>query len=245
MAAGRARRVMPGDPNSACWPLAVSARVPASSLICCRISTARACRAAAGSGGSSAPAGPPACRRARYAFALNAPGSGRPPVFTGAERAEAVALACALPAETGVPLSKWSCPELARELAARCQVAASASTVRRWLAGDALKPWQRRSWISVRDADFALKAARVLDLYARRSGFAVRQGFSCRLPRARRHKARGLAETPRAKCSRSGMSAHCACRARSDARDSWVAVDRAEILAGPGGVTGSVRRRSA
>ncbi len=92
--------------------------------------------------------------------------SGRPPVFTAAGRAEAVALACALPAESGVPLSRWSCPELARELAARCQVAASASTIRRWLAGDALKPWQHRSWISARDPDFAVKAARVLDLYA-------------------------------------------------------------------------------
>jgi len=96
----------------------------------------------------------------------DAPRSGRPPVFTATDRAEAVALACALPAESGVPLSRWSCPELARELAARCQVAASASTIRRWLAGDALKPWQHRSWISVRDPEFSVKAARVLDLYA-------------------------------------------------------------------------------
>ncbi len=96
----------------------------------------------------------------------DAPRSGRPPVFTAADRAEVVALACALPAESGVPLSKWNCPELARELAARCQIAASASTIRRWLAGDALKPWQHRSWISVRDPGFAVKAARVLDLYA-------------------------------------------------------------------------------
>src|ERR1022692_3655539 len=96
----------------------------------------------------------------------DAPRSGRPPVFTAADRAEVVALACALPAESGVPLSRWSCPELARELAARCQVASSASTIRRWLAGDALKPWQHRSWISVRDPEFAARAARVLDLYA-------------------------------------------------------------------------------
>jgi transposase len=96
----------------------------------------------------------------------DAPRSGRPRVFTAADRAEAVALACALPAESGAPLSRWSCPELARELAARCQIAASASTIRRWLAGDALKPWQHRSWISVRDPGFAAKAARVLDLYA-------------------------------------------------------------------------------
>jgi transposase len=102
----------------------------------------------------------------RLAGLKDAPRSGRPPMFTAADRAGAVALACALPAESGVPLSKWSCLELARELAARCQVAASASTIRRWLAGDALKPWQHRSWISVRDPGFAAKAARVLDLYA-------------------------------------------------------------------------------
>jgi transposase-like protein len=102
----------------------------------------------------------------RLAGLKDAPRSGRPPVFTAADRAETIALACALPAETGVPLSRWSCPDLARELAARCQVAASASTVGRWLAGDAIKPWQHRSWISVRDPEFAAGAARVLDLYA-------------------------------------------------------------------------------
>jgi transposase len=91
---------------------------------------------------------------------------GRPPMFTPVDRAQVVALACALPAETGVPLSRWSCPELARELAVRCQIAASVSTVRRWLAEDALKPWQHRSWIFPRDPDFAVKGARVLDLYA-------------------------------------------------------------------------------
>ncbi|MDP9318576.1 MAG: IS630 family transposase [Actinomycetota bacterium] len=109
--------------------------------------------------------------RARYATrrltgGKDAPRSGRPPLYTPADKAEVVALACALPAESDVPLSRWSCPELARELAQRCQVTASVSTVRRWLDQDALKPWQHRSWISVRDPDFAVKAARVLDLYA-------------------------------------------------------------------------------
>jgi transposase len=103
----------------------------------------------------------------RLAGLADAPRSGRPPVFAAADRAEAVALACALPAESGVPLSRWSGPDLARELAARRGIAASASTVRRWLARDVLKPWQHRSWISVRDPQFAAKAARVLDLYAR------------------------------------------------------------------------------
>jgi transposase len=109
--------------------------------------------------------------RSRFAIGrlpglADAPRSGRPPVFTAADRAEVIALACTLPAESGVPLSKWSGPDLARELAARCGIAVSASTIRRWLAGDALKPWQHRSWISVRDPEFAARAARVLDLYA-------------------------------------------------------------------------------
>ena len=91
---------------------------------------------------------------ARLAGLRDAPRSGRPPVFTAADRAEAVALACALPAESGVPLSRWSCPELARELATRCQVAASASSIRRILAADVLKPWQHQSWIFIRDPAF-------------------------------------------------------------------------------------------
>ncbi|MDJ0375317.1 hypothetical protein QMK19_38400 [Streptomyces sp. H10-C2] len=41
----------------------------------------------------------------------------------------------------------------------------SASTVRRWLTQDALKPWQHRSWIFIRDPDFRTKAAHVLDPY--------------------------------------------------------------------------------
>ena len=103
----------------------------------------------------------------RLAGLTDAPRSGRPPVFTAADRAEVIALACALPAESGVPLSRWSGPDLAREVAVRCQLAVSASTIRRWLAGDTLKPWQHRSWISVRDPQFAARAAPVLDLYAR------------------------------------------------------------------------------
>ncbi len=96
------------------------------------------------------------------------PRSGRPRGFSAAQVAEVKALACQLPAETGTALARWSCPELAREAARRGIVGAvSASSVRRWLAADALKPWQHRSWIFPRDPDFAVKAARVLDLYER------------------------------------------------------------------------------
>jgi transposase len=95
--------------------------------------------------------------------------SGRPPRITLLQRAQITAMACQLPAETGVPLSRWSSGELAREAVARGLAAAiSASTVRRILAQNTLKPWQHQSWIFIRDPDFAAKAARVLDLYARR-----------------------------------------------------------------------------
>lgn len=84
--------------------------------------------------------------------------SGRPARFTPVQVAGAKALACQLPAETGVPLSRWSCPELAAELTARgITETVSASTVRRWLREDALKPWQYRSWIFIRDPDFRAK----------------------------------------------------------------------------------------
>jgi hypothetical protein len=45
--------------------------------------------------------------------------------------------------------------------------AISASTIRRILTTDTLKPWQHQSWIFIRDPNFATKAGRVLDLYAR------------------------------------------------------------------------------
>jgi transposase len=94
--------------------------------------------------------------------------SGRPKHFSALVVAEVKALACELPATTGVPLSKWSCAELARELVDRHVVdAISADTVWRILTGDAIKPWLHRSWIFPRAGDFAVKAAVVLDLYAR------------------------------------------------------------------------------
>jgi len=45
---------------------------------------------------------------------------------------------------------------------------ASASTIARWLAEDAIRPWQHRSWIFPRDPRFLDKAGPVLDLYERR-----------------------------------------------------------------------------
>jgi len=82
--------------------------------------------------------------------------------------AEVKALACELPATQGLPLSRFSRTELHRLVVERGLSEASASTIWRWLHDDALKPWQQRSWIFVRDPAFAEKAGRVLDLYQRR-----------------------------------------------------------------------------
>ena len=95
--------------------------------------------------------------------------SGRPATFTPVQVAQVKALACSPPGDTGVPLARWSAAELASE-AVRLGLAdqISPATVGRWLAADAIKPWQHRSSIFPRDPDFETKAARVLDLYARR-----------------------------------------------------------------------------
>jgi hypothetical protein len=76
-------------------------------------------------------------------------------------------MACSLPAEHGVPLSRWSSAELAREAVTReiCEQI-SGVTVWRWLSQDAIKPWQHRSWIFPRDPLFAERAGPILDLYA-------------------------------------------------------------------------------
>jgi hypothetical protein len=79
------------------------------------------------------------------------------------------ALACELPATRGLPLSRFSRADIVREAQA-CGIVAhlSGTTVWRWLHEDAIRPWQHRTWIFPRDPQFALKAGRILDLYARR-----------------------------------------------------------------------------
>ena len=78
------------------------------------------------------------------------------------------ALACELPATRGLPLSRFSCADIVRE-AQQCGIVAriSDTTVWRWLHEDAIRPWQHRTWIFPRAPDFALKAGRILDLYAK------------------------------------------------------------------------------
>jgi transposase len=97
---------------------------------------------------------------------VDLPRSGRPRRISALERAAVVALACQLPAATGVPLARWSGPELAAEITkAGLASPISPSSVLRILAEHPIKPWQYQSWIYPRDPDFAAKATVILDLY--------------------------------------------------------------------------------
>jgi transposase len=95
------------------------------------------------------------------------PRPGRPRRISEADRAAVVALACQLPAETGVPLSRWTGPELRREAEERglVSVAVSESSLLRILAENPVKPWRHQSWITPRDPAFEAKASVILDLY--------------------------------------------------------------------------------
>jgi transposase len=103
----------------------------------------------------------------RMAGLKDLPRPGRPRLIPEADRAAVVALACQLPADTGVPLARWTGPELAAELAARGLASGpvSASSVLRILAENPVKPWRYQSWIFPRDPDFEAKATVILDLY--------------------------------------------------------------------------------
>jgi len=86
-------------------------------------------------------------------------------VFPPEEVAQVKAVACSLPRSQGVPLSRFSRAELHRLVVERGVTGASAATIARWLAEDALKPWQHRSWIFPTDPAFLDKAGPILDLY--------------------------------------------------------------------------------
>lgn len=76
-------------------------------------------------------------------------------------------MACSLPREQGLPLSRHSSASIARQLKERGHVAKiSPATVRRWLCGDKIKPWRFALWQHISDpASFLARARPVLRLY--------------------------------------------------------------------------------
>src|SRR5213594_2481232 len=98
----------------------------------------------------------------------NVPDRVAPGLFPPELVVQVKALACELPAQHEVPLSRWSLDELTRHVCQSGLVAQlGRTTLWRWLHEDAIRPWQHRCWIFPRDPDFAAKAGRMLDLYQR------------------------------------------------------------------------------
>jgi len=92
--------------------------------------------------------------------------AGGPAPFPPQVVAQIKAVACELPSEHDVPLSRFSCADLVQEVIARGVVTAiSRATLWRCLDEDAIRPWSHRCWIFPRDPRFAEKGSRVLDLY--------------------------------------------------------------------------------
>lgn len=88
------------------------------------------------------------------------------PLFPPEVVMEVKALACQMPKDLGLPFSRLTHEEIAREAVARGIVASiSGTTVWRWLSADAIRPWCYRSWLWPRDPRFEEKAGPVLDLY--------------------------------------------------------------------------------
>jgi hypothetical protein len=89
-----------------------------------------------------------------------------PGLFPPQVEAEVKAVACALPKELGLPLSRLSSGDIYRAMLERGFLfGPSVSTIWRWLKNDPLKPWQYRMWIFSTAPQFRAKAERVLNLY--------------------------------------------------------------------------------
>jgi DDE superfamily endonuclease/homeodomain-containing protein len=102
----------------------------------------------------------------------DAPRPGAPRRFGSEVRAAATALACSLPSQSQVPLSRWSRTSIARAISGRLKQtgrpAPSARTVGRWLKAERIRPWRYHSWQHLHDLEsFLLRARPVLQAYRR------------------------------------------------------------------------------
>jgi len=89
---------------------------------------------------------------------------GRPRVYSSVDRAMVIAVACELPSQRDLPLSRHFASSI-REVLNGEGIGMSLRSVQRVLAENVLKPWRYRSWIHPRDPEFKSKAERVLGLY--------------------------------------------------------------------------------
>lgn len=98
-------------------------------------------------------------------------------VFPPQVRVHVTAIACSLPQQEQVPLSRWSRTELARRVALDPMLPRiSTSTVGRWLKAERLRPWRYHAWQHIHDpASFLQRARPVLHAYGQAQAL-LRQG---------------------------------------------------------------------
>ncbi len=81
------------------------------------------------------------------------PRSGRPRVYSATDQAVVIAVACELPGQRDLPLSRHFASSI-REVVRTEGIPMSLRTVQRILAENTLKPWRYQSWIHPRDPHF-------------------------------------------------------------------------------------------
>lgn len=105
---------------------------------------------------------------------------GAPRKFSPVVRTQIIALACSAPQEHGHVWQRWSGEKLRHVAIEKKIVAAiSASTIRRWLREDKIKPWRYHTWQKSTDPQFVEKAAPVLDLYEKAEELADQGEVIC------------------------------------------------------------------
>src|SRR5581483_7018446 len=99
-------------------------------------------------------------------------------VFPPQVRVQVTAIACSLPKQEQVPLSRWSRAELARHIIQDPTLPRiSASTVGRWLKAERLRPWRSHAWQPIPDPVSFLQRARPVLQASGQAQALLRQGI--------------------------------------------------------------------
>lgn len=95
---------------------------------------------------------------------VDLPRSGRPRVYLATDQAVVIAVACELPGQRDLPLSRHFASSI-REVVRTEGIPMSLRTVQRILAENTIKTWRYQSWIHPRDPHFRETAEVILGLY--------------------------------------------------------------------------------
>jgi hypothetical protein len=85
-------------------------------------------------------------------------------------------VATTAPQQLGLPFTTWSLSKLVEHLGAAHRIVASAETVRPILREAGISWQASKTWKGSRDPEFAVKMARILDLYARAAAGQIPEG---------------------------------------------------------------------